>query len=393
MRPFADVSVLDVTECYGATSGGIRTYLHEKSRYIGTRPEYRQVLVVPGPSDRIESATGVRQYHLRGPRVPRHAPYRLLLSTSTVERIIRHERPDVIEVGSAFVVPWLIRQATQHVDIPLVYFHHTNVPGLVAGPNSRRRGRVGVLQSLAWRYQRRLKELFPTTIAPSQTAAHDLMMQGVDRVHVVPLGVDLELFTPARRINQTTIRQRAALPKSPLIGYFGRFAPEKDLFTVFDAWRHIEQKTGARLVLVGAGPLEAQLRRHSYADRVLFRPFERCRAHLADLYAAMDACIAPGPIETFGLAALEALASGIPVLAPDRGAGAEMIGRSGAGRQFVAGNMTSLIEEMNALLRDDLSMLGDRGRRYADEHHNWSRVFDQLFSIYRTLHRSRGPHP
>jgi len=384
-RPLAEMRVLDVTEWYGSTSGGIRTYLNEKSAYVHARPSLHQIMVVPGPEDLIDDQVGVRRYFVKGPRIPRHAPYRLMLSTATIERIVRHEQPHLIEVGSPFIVPWLVRNATQDLDIPLVYFHHSNVA--TSKLHGELRGAVtsGFTQALAGRYQRWLDELFPLTIAPSRSAMRELKMQGIHRVRHVPLGVDLELFTPARRAFQHVTRIRMALPDTPLVGFVGRFAPEKQLMAVLDAWPHIERRTGARLVLVGAGPLEAKLRRHPYAPRVYFRPFEINRAQLANLYAALDLCLAPGPAETFGLAALEAMASGTPVLAPNCGAGAELVEASGGGRLFAFGDQASLIDEAAALLRDDLVMLGRRGRRYAEQEHAWHGTFDRLFAIYREL--------
>ncbi len=120
-------------------------------------------------------------------------------------------------------------------------------------------------------------------------------------------------------------------PKVPLALYVGRLAVEKDLDLLLKAWPEVERRTGARLALVGAGPAARSLRRGPGGARAIWLPYERDRDLLADLYAAADLVVAPGSAETFGLAALEALASGTPVLSADRGGVAETVGSVGRG--------------------------------------------------------------
>ena len=131
LRRAAEMSVLDITEFFGRTSGGIRTYLLEKARYVEEREHLSQVLVVPGKHDTITQMEGVRAYQLRGPKVPKAAPYRFMLATRSPRRIIEHERPEVIEIGSPFTVPWIVNYATRRLDIPLVYFYHSNFPRIM----------------------------------------------------------------------------------------------------------------------------------------------------------------------------------------------------------------------------------------------------------------------
>jgi alpha-1,6-mannosyltransferase len=172
------------------------------------------------------------------------------------------------------------------------------------------------------------------------------------------------------------------LPEGPLALYVGRLAGEKEIDVALDAWRDVERRTGARLVLVGAGPSARALRRAAGAERAIWLPYERDRARLADLYAAADLYLAPGPAETFGLSAMEALASGLPILSVGQGGVAEAVERSGAGRLYAVGDPASLAAQAVALLESDLPRLGAVGRRYAEANHAWDRVFDRLFEVY-----------
>jgi alpha-1,6-mannosyltransferase len=375
--------VLDISEFFGETTGGVRTYLLQKARYVETRPDLRQVLVVPGAHDSIQETSGVRCYRLHGPSIPTQKPYRFMLATRSTSRIVAHERPDLIEVGSAWCAPWLVHLATRRLEVPAVWFYHSNFPRIIAPrPASagwlRRRA-----STLAWRYVRRLGRLVHRTIAPSETVVRELRQAGVENVVCVPLGVDLDRFNPVRRSYAAETRQRLGLPAGQLGMYVGRIAAEKDLDVLLKAWPRVERRTGARLVIVGDGPARRRLQAGPGGDRVIWLPYQRDRNQLADLYAAVDLAVAPGPAETFGLAALEAIASGNPVLSVDRGGVAETVTRSGAGMLYRSGDSTDLAEVAERLLGADLSSLGRVARRFAEYHHSWNAVFDRLFAVYR----------
>jgi alpha-1,6-mannosyltransferase len=387
LRPTAEVGVLDITKWFGETSGGVRTYLLQKARYVAARHELRQVLVIPGARDQITHGTGVRCYRLRGPRVPTQRPYRFMLATRSIRRIIHHESPSIIEVGSCFLVPWITAHAAKRSRIPLVFFYHSNLPrSICAFPERASRSRQRA-HALAWHYIRKLDTLFELTICASRFAVADLNAHGVDRVEHVPLGVDLDHFHPFRRYQQEETRERLGLPQdAPVVAFIGRFAREKEVDVLIRAWPEIARRTDAHLLMVGDGPKRESLQALAEGhERVLWMPYENDREQLANLLAAVDLFVAPGSIETFGLSALEALASGTPVLSADRGGVCEQIEGSGAGATFASGDAASLSEAAIDLLRADLHGLGSRGRVYAEREHSWDGVFDRIFELYRTV--------
>jgi alpha-1,6-mannosyltransferase len=167
--------------------------------------------------------------------------------------------------------------------------------------------------------------------------------------------------------------------------FVGRIAREKELDLLLQSWPQVERRTGTRLVLVGNGPSRRRLQRRAGSERFTWLPFEADRERLADLMAAVDFYVAPCSLETFGLSALEALASGTPVLTADRGGVAETVSRSGAGVHFHSGDSGALAEAAARLISSDLTDLGVRGRAYVETHHGWDLVFDRLFGIYREI--------
>jgi alpha-1,6-mannosyltransferase len=385
LRAPGTFTVLDITKYFGETTGGIRTYLLAKARYIQSHPELRHVLVVPGAHDNLAEEQGVRCYRLRGPRVPFDQSYRFLLATRTTRRIIEHERPDLIEVGSPWLVPWVTRRANRGLLAPMAWFYHTHFPGIIAPAIASTSSARRATAQVAWKYVRRLASIFRGVLVASDTMGRALEREGVERVHRVELGVDLERFHPVRRGNATEVRRRLGLPDAPLVLYLGRFAGEKQIDTALRAWHEVERRTGAWLVLVGQGPREARLRAMAEGLQVRWVPYLSDRNQVADLLATADLYLAPGPAETFGLSAIEAMASGTPVLSVDAGAVAERVRLSGAGALYAPDDPAAFAEAAIALLRGDLRRLGQRAREHAERHHDWATAFAGIIRVYREL--------
>jgi alpha-1,6-mannosyltransferase len=177
-------------------------------------------------------------------------------------------------------------------------------------------------------------------------------------------------------------------------GFVGRFAPEKELDLLLRAWPAVYRNTGAVLALAGDGPERPMLEAMAAeAPWIRFLPYERDRERLADLLASWDLFVAPSSNETFGLAPLEGLASGTPVLSADRGGISEQVEASGAGERFVSGDVGSLTETAVRLLGTNLEALGARGRAHAEANHSWGSVFDRIFALYRQIVRDHAGGP
>ena len=174
LRPSAELAVLDISEYVGEQTGGVRTYLAEKARYVGARGHLRQVVLIPGDQDAIVDTSGVRCYRLRGPAIPFHPAYRFMLATRSTSRVVAHERPDIIEVGSAYFAPWLIFRARRQHRAPVVWFYHANLPRLVAprGPQEALPRRM--LGGAVAGYTRRIAGLVNRTIVASDFARREL---------------------------------------------------------------------------------------------------------------------------------------------------------------------------------------------------------------------------
>ncbi len=384
VRPDATLAVLDISEYFADRSGGVRTYLQAKGCFVANHPTMRRTLVVPGDADTVEDGPGDRTYRLRGPAIP-FASYRLMLATRSVARIIAHERPDIVEVGSAYLVPWLVSRARRRQPARVAWFYHSNLPRLVV-PAYEQAGlaSTAVAHSIG-AYVRRLSRLADVTLAASDFSARELAHWGVETVERVTLGVDTAHFAPRRRGRCREVRARLGIAEGPLVGFVGRLAAEKQVDVLLRAWPTVARQTGATLVIVGDGPQRARLARLAEGQRVRLLPHETDRERLADLLAALDLYVSPAPFETFGLAVCEAMASGVPVVSVDHGAAAELVRRSAAGALAPLGDPDALAQAMLAALDADRARQSTAVRRYVEQHHTWDVAMHRLIDVYRQV--------
>jgi alpha-1,6-mannosyltransferase len=288
-------------------SGGLRTALRELGAgYLAAGHE--PVLIIPGDRDRDEQTGQGRVITVRGPRVPFLGGYRVLLHKARVARLLESVRPDTIEVSDRTTLRWTGGWARER-GIPAVMVSHESLAAL--------------LPRVADVLNRRTARRYDQVLCTTRWAAREFERIGATNLVHAPLGVDLDTFRP---------RSMPARVHIALV-HCGRLSPEKkpdrSLTTVATL-----RAAGlpVRMIMAGDGPLRHRLEKRA-ADEGLpieFPGFIADRTALAHLLASADVVIAPGPAETFGLAALEALACGTPVVVSAESALPEVIGTAGA---------------------------------------------------------------
>jgi alpha-1,6-mannosyltransferase len=378
---------MDVTKFYSAASGGVRTYLDAKMRALADR-DVEHTVVVPGEEDGTTEMHRTKLFRIAGPVISFSPNYRLMVRQCELERIIRAERPHVIEVGSPFLVPVLVRRAVSGLSIRTVGFYHSDLVRTYAEPLVRHRLTSPVrvaTRNLARRFVRNVYRRFDATVAASRTVSSELRALGVPHVHTVSLGVDLATFTPS--VEPSDLRRRLGVPAGTPIGLFvGRFCMEKRLEVVLEAHGQLPAPDRPHLVFVGGGALEARFseesaRRHDFS----ILPFVNDHHELARLYRAADFYLAAGPGETFGLAIAEAMASGLPVLCVDSGAAPDRVRGSGAFELYRHGDSADCARAMTRLQRRLSPALRNAARLHAERSFGWDRTFDALLDVYSSL--------
>jgi alpha-1,6-mannosyltransferase len=334
------VRIVRLANFVTARSGGLRTALRclgEGYLAAGHEP----VLVVPGERYGDDTTAQGRIITLPGWPVPGSGGYRVLLGRRRLTALLDDLRPDRLEVSDRFTLRWTGAWARRR-GVPAVMVSHESLAGLLRiwGVPSR------LCRRLADALNARTVAAYDGIVCTTGWAAAEFVRIGAPNLRQVPLGVDLDLFHPDRY--DAELRARYAQPDEILIVHCSRLSLEKRPARAIDALTALrEAGVPAVLVVAGDGPLRGRLEERAAGQPVHFAGFVDRPAEVAALLATADVVVAPGPVETFGLAALEALAGGTPVIVSAESALPEVVGDAGlavagGGDAFAAGVLSIL---------------------------------------------------
>jgi alpha-1,6-mannosyltransferase len=315
--------ICDLTQSWSEVGGGVGTYLRHKRRHILDRTPHRHLLIVPGPEDTVTNEGRAITATIRSPRVPGSPHYRLMLRNGAVRELLERFRPDLIECQDSYNLPWAaIAHRKRHPETALVGGYFTDFPTVyVERPFSKVMGGTlaGAARRICYGYCGQLYRRFDAVFALSENGgAAKLRSYGVEDVGIVPLGVELGDFGPSLR-DERLRRSIGVHDEQPLLIYVGRLDLEKKPQIVVDAFRKLPEALGARLVLLGEGPLREDFQ--ALGDpRILTPGFVRDRQQLAQWLASADIYVSGMADETFGVSIIEAQASGLPVVGVAAGA-------------------------------------------------------------------------
>lgn len=380
------MKILDLAEFFSERGGGVRAYLTQLLREGGTRG-HSLVVIAPGPRDEERSVEGGRIVRLRGPRMPYDPSYHALTRVREARRRIRAERPDVLQASAPYIAAPVV--ATEQAPLRVLVIHSDFIetyahPVLcsLGGPDFAERA-----LSLPWRLFARGASRFDLTLVSGPWLAAKLRRHGVPRVACVPFGIDHARFSPSHRdpaIRREMMGYRATLPGTRVVVVAGRLAVEKRAALMLRACARVDREIPLAVVVMGDGPerprLEALARELGLCAQ--FTGFLREGGRYAQMLASADALLHGCAVETFGFVVAEALASGVPVVVPDKGGAADFVDDSCAERfASDAGPVAAAVATLRLLrrpageLRESAAIAGARVPSAADH-------FDALFALY-----------
>jgi alpha-1,6-mannosyltransferase len=336
--------------------------------------------IIPGATDSVVEEDRAITVTIASPHVPGSPNYRLLLRSGAVRRALERFQPDLIECQDAYNLPWTaLAYRRRHPQTALIAAYMTDFPtvyverplsGVVTKPVASLLGRI------CYAYCGALYRRFDSIFALSENGgAAKLRTLGIDPVEVVPLGVEVGEFGPTRR--DSRLRATLGLEEGqPLLIYVGRLDGEKKPDVVVDAFRRLPREIGAKLALLGEGPLKPDIAALG-DERIIMPGYVRNRAELAHWLASADVYVSAMADETFGISIIEAQASGLPVVGVAAGAMLDRV-TDAMGRLGPVGDVQAMAANILAVWGADHDSMREAARAHALQF-SWDSSMEALF--------------
>jgi glycosyltransferase involved in cell wall biosynthesis len=373
-----------VTETYPPEINGVASTLAQL--VAGMRARGHTVSMVRPrrrPADFTDPAADPPTTLVGGMTLPGYRGLRLGFPAGAALRAAwRRNRPDVVYVATEGPLGWSAVRIGARLGIPVYSGFHTNFHSYV------QHYRAGWLRRPAAAYLRRFHNATAGTLVATQRLRDELARAGYANLSVLGRGVDSRRFHPSRR--SPALREAWGASANDLVVlYGGRIAPEKNVGLAVTAYRAMQAAHRAlRFVIVGDGPLRAALQR-AHPDLVFcgFRRGDDLAAH----YASADMFVVPSETETFGNVTLEAMASGLAVLAYDYAAAHVHIEDGVTGVLARPGDAAGFVDAAVKLVHAPGRLPEMRRRaRAAMEAVDWTRVVERFEHVLIGAHREEN---
>ncbi|MEY2244762.1 glycosyltransferase family 4 protein [Streptomyces sp. BF23-18] len=306
--------------------------------------------------------------------LPGYPQVRVALPSRRVAAAITEHRADIVHLASPFILGVRGMAAASRLGIPAVAVYQTDLAGYA-------RTYISAGEATAWRRIRSVHAAADRTLAPSSAALRDLEAHGVPRVRLWARGVDTVRFRPGHR--DEALRRELAPNGELIVGYVGRLAPEKHV----ELLSGVCALDGVRVVVVGDGPSEATLRGALPGAVFLGR---RTGGELARIFASLDVFAHTGPFETFCQTVQEAMASGVPVVAPAAGGPLDLVAHGRTGLLVPPRDSDAVREAVRTLAADPALRAAYGAAGHAQvEGRTWAAVGDQLIGHYEDVLSAR----
>jgi glycosyltransferase involved in cell wall biosynthesis len=349
------------TETFLPATDGVVTRLRhtiEELRRLGDE----LLIIAPKYGEGPGSYEGMPIHRVAGVPFPPYPQVMLAPPNPGVGRALRSFRPDLIHAVNPFILGMGVPYFARRLRVPLVASYHTNV-----ATYARFYG-LGIFDEATRWYTRKLHNKADLNLSTSEATRRYLTSEGVKRVHLWPQGVDSRLFNPSRASKRSRVMLSGGHPGDTLLLFVGRLAFEKGIERLRVV---LEGIPGTRLAIVGDGPARRSLERAFDGTPTVFTGILRGE-ELAAAYASADVFLFPSTTETLGMAMIEALASGLPVVAARGAATGEVVDDGESGLLYEPGSDVGLVRAVREVVEDvDLRLRLSRGARAAAESRDW----------------------
>lgn len=373
-RPSMRIAV--VTETWPPEVNGVAVTLAKLVQSLSHRNHDVQ-LIRPRQAKIDEGVrdSNLEEVLMRGMPIPRYPELKLgLPSKKTLVKAWTLRRPDVVHIATEGPLGWSALQAAKVLKLPVTSDFRTNFQSY-----SKHYG-VGWLRKPIVAYLRKFHNATACTMVPTRELQRTLSDNGFLNLKVVSRGVDTQLFNSNKR-DQQLRESWGATEQTKVLISVGRMAPEKNLeqvLKVFDSLKYLGNQI--KLVMVGDGPLKEQFKQR-YPE-IIF-PGMLSQSNLANYYASSDLFVFPSQTETFGNVTLEALASGIPVLAFDCAAARDWVQTDVNGWLVPESQPENFVAKAIQIFKSE-TLLDDvtNSTRQQIVHLDWDQIAEQVESVF-----------
>lgn len=381
--------IVDVAEFYAPLGGGVKTYIDAKLVYA-QQAGVKVTIIAPGPENRVEQRDGGQLVYVKAPAIPVDRRYHLFSRAAPVVQLLDELRPDVVEASSPFRGAWIVgnwkgraadrahRALFMHSD-PVAANIQVWAQGWLS-PDTVDRACFWY-----WRYLARTARRFHSVVVGSHWFGDRILRQAGIGSELVPLGVDMELFHPAKRdtaLRRNLLAEFGLPPSARLLVGVGRHHHEKQWPVVFSAVGALKDE-GVAMIQIGNGFANERVKAAAAAaGNVLLLGHVGDRERLARILASADAMVHGSRAETFGLVASEGLASGLPLVLPSAGGCTDAADPAWA-ELYEPGNPAAARDAIHRLLTRNpdqlrVNAIGARQTRISTP----AQHFERLFSLY-----------
>jgi glycosyltransferase involved in cell wall biosynthesis len=367
------VRIAFFTETFLPATDGVVTRLRHTLDELARAGDEMLVVAPRYPDGGPDSYAGAPIYRVPGVPFPPYPRIKLSCAHPGVGSALRRFGPDLVHAVNPFILGPSGIYYARRLGVPLVASYHTNVAAYARYYN------LNFLSNAARWWTRQLHNRAEINLCTSEAAMDYLLKEGVKRVRLWPQGVDARRFDPEKASPAWRERLSAGHASDKLLLYVGRLAPEKGIERLKAILREVP---GTRLAIVGDGPARRRLEREFAGTPTVFTGLLQ-GDDLAAAYASADAFLFPSTTDTLGLAMIEALASGLPIVAARSGSTQEVVSEGENGLFYEANSQEALVATVRRLFSDDaLREALARGARAAAEERDWGASTRVLRSYY-----------
>lgn len=395
-------TIVDFNNFWSPSGGGVRRYHLQKMAFYEklsseSEEQVLSVFVMPDSKTFTEKKSdSLVIEHVEAFRFPGKWEYRFLWKPSQIEPVLAKYKPQVIEVGSPYLLPTMVRRAAKKIvpEAVLLSFWHADFPiTYVQRPVANKFGKAlgNLSKNVAFWYARQEFKRFDGIQVSCNEVLRRLDRHKLPTSHWIPLGCDIQMFSPSKRDESLVQKLKDGNPDRLTIFFPHRFCEEKGIELLLGAYPILCEKLGCEpaLVFAGTGPYLPQVQEavEKY-PHIQYAGFISSIDEMARHYASVDLGLALSGWETFGLSILESMACGNAQIGASTGAAAEHIRESGAGVVLKERTPQALADAIVELYHSDMATMKQKARAYAEKF-SWADCFKRQLELYKLIYNQK----